>query len=435
LTGSILLIGLLVIGWQLAPKVSSISPTEEDIFGSLPLEITFSRPMNQTSVENSLIMTPLLPGEYLWSADGRQVTFNPQNTWPAGESISIQIEKSAQSVLRLPLLRKFNAELQVSPLMLIYLWPADGPSNLYLANPESGETMELTTEESGVLDYSISADRTEIYYSTAAEDGGSRIKLYDRESKDSGPVVKCEAELCTNPQISPSGNLLAYEIISRESGFSPTIQIRDLESGILIDLEQEGDYLESPLWSPNGWLAYYNRTQLAYQFWHPTSGEKLTLPNQTGDDGSWSPDGRYFICTEILFLGDTLAPRHLILFDLREKNTLDLSRGSFPEDVNPSFAPDGLTLAYSHKSLDPQLWTPGRELWILDIRSGENSQLTDSVDFHHTSFAWHPDGVLLAYVRYNQAALSEPPEIWLVNRNGDDAVRLIINGFQPEWIP
>jgi Tol biopolymer transport system component len=105
------------------------------------------------------------------------------------------------------------------------------------------------------------------------------------------------------------------------------------------------------------------------------------------------------------------------------------------EDLNPSFSPQGSYLAFSRKYLNPEDWTPGRDLWIMDMEENQEVQLTDEVDFHHSSFTWHPDGDKLVYVRYNQAKLSEPPEIWLINKDGSDKVRLIINGFAPTWIP
>jgi dipeptidyl aminopeptidase/acylaminoacyl peptidase len=114
---------------------------------------------------------------------------------------------------------------------------------------------------------------------------------------------------------------------------------------------------------------------------------------------------------------------------------VDLSQGNFLEDLNPSFAPQGLSLAFSRKSLDPAEWSPGRQLWLLDLEDNQAKTLTTAVDFHHTSFAWHPDGNRLAYVRYNQAKLSDPPEIWLINRDGSENLRLIINAFAPSWIP
>jgi len=71
----------------------------------------------------------------------------------------------------------------------------------------------------------------------------------------------------------------------------------------------------------------------------------------------------------------------------------------------------------------------------MDLENDEAFALTDEVDYQHTSFAWHPDGNQIAYVRYNQAALSEPPEVWLISADGENPLRLIINGFAPGWIP
>lgn len=433
--GFILLLILVLIGWQLAPRIKGIEPSEEDLHGRQPLVISFTRPMYDDSVENWFDMDPNQPGEYSWNDESTQLTFTPNRSWPAGETITLRIRENPRSRIRLPLLGKFAVELPVSPILLSYLWPADEASNLYLINPVNGESQALTEEVNGVLDYSISGDGEHIYYSAISEGGTSEIMILNRLDETSGQITSCAEGLCTTPRISPDGHSLAYEYIPMEPESLPTIMILDIEVMTEIDLGEENQYLEKPLWSPSGWLAYYNQTEKGYQFWNPDTGEIKFLPNETGGEGSWSSDGRYFVCSEILFLSDTLAPRHLQLYDLQENTLLDLSRGRYPEDLNPSFAPMGLTLAYSHKSLDPALWTPGRELWVLNINTGDNIQLSEVIDYQHTSFAWHPDGKMLAYVRYNQAALSDPPEIWLIDVNGGEPLRLIINGFQPGWVP
>ena len=433
--GFVLLLALLLVGWQMSPRIERIEPPEGELHGRQPLVFSFTRAMDTNSVENLISAKLSQPGEFSWNNDFNQLTFTPNRSWPAGETISLEISGGARSQTRLPLLGKYNIDMTVSPILLVYLWPADKTSNLYLANPVSGESTALTEEVNGVLNFSISAEGDRIYYSSTSENSTSRIMVLDRLNGNTEQVTTCPDGLCTSPRISPDGNLLAYEFIPRDIDKLPTIRVFDIEEKTKNDLGEEGQYIEKPLWSSAGWLSYYNQTGKGYHFWNPESGEKQFLPNETGGDGSWSPDGRYFICSEILFLGDTLAPRHLQLYDLSNKNTLDLSRGNYPEDLNPSFAPFGLTVAYSHKSLDPAQWTPGRELWILNITSGENTQLTEVIDYQHTSFAWHPDGKQLAYVRYNQAALSNPPEIWLIDTTSGDPVRLIINGFQPGWIP
>jgi Tol biopolymer transport system component len=235
--------------------------------------------------------------------------------------------------------------------------------------------------------------------------------------------------------LSPDGIHLAFELIPQSGNLPPGVRVFDLEEETLINPGDEDDHLENPSWSSSGVLAYYNQSQKGYGFWNPATEENQFLPNETGGDGTWSPDGRFFVCSEIQFTSQTLAPRHLLLYNLEEETLQDLTRGRFLEDLNPSFAPQELVLAFSRKSLEPQNWSPGRQLWLMNILNSENTQLTDALDYHHSSFAWHPDGAQLAYVRYNQAALSEPPEIWLIKTDGSDNLRLIINGFAPSWIP
>jgi Tol biopolymer transport system component len=306
---------------------------------------------------------------------------------------------------------------------------------LYQVNPDNAETQELISEPGEVLDFRPARDGMMILYSLLKESGDSAILALDRLTGESEPLITCSAGLCRNPQLSPDGSLLAFEFISREPGAQPGIQILDMMNKNREDLGDSDDYIDTPQWSPSGWLSYYNHSQQLYTFWNPQAGELLYLPNETGGDGSWTADGRYFVCSEILFTSETLAPRHLQLYDLSVGTLTDLSEGGLLEDLNPSFSPRGTDLAFSRKSLDPSTWSPGRQLWVMNLEDREAYPLTDEMDFNHTSFAWHPDGSQLAFVRYNQAKLTDPPEIWIINRDGSDKFRLIINGFAPAWIP
>jgi len=141
------------------------------------------------------------------------------------------------------------------------------------------------------------------------------------------------------------------------------------------------------------------------------------------------------LTTEILDLDEELAPRHLFLYEMQDGSKTDLTEDLYLEDANPSFSPQGGVVAFGRKSLLSEEWTPGRQLWLLDRSAGDASALTDDVDYHHSAFAWHPDGGQLAYVRYNQAQLAEAPEIWLMDIDDLQRVRLVINAFAPRWIP
>lgn len=438
-TALILVTALLLAGlftaWLLAPRIENFEPVDSPLHGLQPLSISFSRPMNPESIELNFNIDSILPGEFYWNETLNKFTFIPQKSWPSGESITVQLHSKARSRIKLPLLGNKSWSITVSPPLLVYLWPADRESNLYLVNPETGDNQTLVIEETGILDYTVTPDGLSILYSVINKNGDSFIISLDRLSGTTTSTIECSGGFCRSPQISPDGSLLAYTFISREPGVQPGIRIYDLEENTHTVLGDPEDYLDNPLWSPSSWLSYYNHTQQRYVFWNPITSQELTLPNETGGDGSWSADGRYFVCTEILYISETLAPRHLLQYDLTEETVFDLSRGNFLEDLNPSFSPQGLILAYSRKSLDPEKWSPGRQLWVMDIEGGQISPLTAAVDYHHTSIVWHPDGNQLAYVRYNQAKLSDPPEIWLINQDGTDNLRLIINGFAPTWIP
>ena len=437
--GILIAFGLLVvgvlIGWQLIPRVDAVSPPEGEIQGRQALSIQFNHSMNPQTVEEHLEITPAYDGEISWDIEYKRMTFTPMNIWAPGETVIIHLSRGVRSKLKFPLWQEFTFSWPVSSTSLVYLWPADGESNLYQVNPESGESLALTDHPRGVLDYSITPDNLHIYYSVAEEKGASRIMDLDLQTQEISQVIDCQDELCTRPQLSADGKRLAFEVISREPGIPPGIRIFNLRDRSELDLGEPGDHLNNPLWSPAGWLSYYNQTAKGYQFWSPATDTTLFLPNETGGYGSWSSDGRFFLTSEILFVSETLAPRHLQLYDLVEESVQDLSRGDFLEDLNPSFSTRGLTFAFSRKSLHPQDWTPGRQLWVMDIDTGESIPLTDEIDYQHTSFVWHPDGEQVAYVRYNQATLSELPEIWLINTTSGEALRLIINGFAPGWIP
>jgi Tol biopolymer transport system component len=122
----------------------------------------------------------------------------------------------------------------------------------------------------------------------------------------------------------------------------------------------------------------------------------------------------------------------------------DLDGGSQPlldysdpmvEDALPTFSPDGQWLAFTRKYLDEERWTPGRQLWLLNMDSGELSQLTDSPNHQVIAIAWSPDGQQIAYVRANQVEFQNPLELWITYLDGSASQLIAVDAYAPAWVP
>jgi len=430
----VIIIGGGITGLSLTPGAPELQPHNETLSGVQLIQLQFSRSMDADSVREALDFTPPQDVSLEWNPTGDLLTITPQDPWPAGSTVILTLKNGARSRLRLPILEEHSWELEISPFLLSYLWPADGSSNLYLLNPETGQNQQLTTETQGVLDYSPLPDGLGLIFSIPKSAGGSLIKILDRRTGNIKLVLDCQKAFCRSPQVDPGGNWIAYERYPLTSDGNPTVQLSNINNEEIVDPGSNKSWLENPLWSTTGWLSYYDRSASEFILWEPGDNQKLTIPNQTGGPGSWSRDGSLFTATEIYNLTNTLAPRHLLEFNLETEQINDLTGSGFFEDLNPVYSPQRNDLIFARKSLVPEQWTPGRQIWILEALDREPKQLTFAEDFNHTSFAWHPDGSEIAYVRYNQTSPSEVPELWMISRDGSENYRLVINGFSPNWI-
>jgi Tol biopolymer transport system component len=61
--------------------------------------------------------------------------------------------------------------------------------------------------------------------------------------------------------------------------------------------------------------------------------------------------------------------------------------------------------------------------------------MTNDPLYNHYDFAWSPTGNRLAFVRFNQSTLTEPPEVWTIDPQTGQASQIILGGYAPQWIP
>jgi Tol biopolymer transport system component len=447
--GWILLLGLLasiaVAALALitgAPRLVEVDPAPGA--GSIPtgaaLHLAFTRPMEPGSVADHLRLQPDRTGQM--EADGAAVRFTPDQPWPAGTTVTVTLESGAQPQgLGLPLLSGQTWSFTIRQVALAYLWPSDAPADVYALDPASGEITRLTRSTRGVLDYQVSLSGAQIAYSAANLAGGSDVFLLERASGQARRLLDCGPIRCTLPRLSPDRTGLAYQL--EPPGGGAEIHLLALVEGGTGQDEQvaafsrPSDVLD---WSPGGVLLFHDMEQGVFVLYQPGEAARESFSNDTGQPGDWSPSGETYVAPKIL-LAETAGtdrqtiPSHLVRYDLEPGLLTDLTRQLVTEDLDPAFSPDGETLAFARRYLDQSRWTPGRQLWLMGADGSNPRPLTNEPAFTHTDMAWRRDGSQLAYVRFNQVTLTDPPEIWMINADGSDPLRLVIGGYDPQWLP
>jgi TolB protein len=464
---TILLFIASAIFWFGSPRLESYTPAQAalDVPPAASLRLTFSTHMQEQSVFERLSIEPAITGEYTW--EGATLVFTPEQPWPAGATLQVSLAPGARSAGWLPLTTRqgYTWSFTVRLPTLLYLYPADQAANLYQVDLRTQQSKQLTNFSAGLLEFDAAPDGSAIYYSIVNSLGGSDLYRLEPGADASNPqaslVLACQQAQCRAPRIAPQQDYLAYERIEppgSDQPVYPRIWLVNLAGSpgssaaqpAMVESEPQlaGDPLHQtiqPDWSANGILSFYDTNQQAFIVLDPRSGQGTSLPNQTGEPGSWSPSGRVYIAPEIYFNAGgnpqttpelkPIASSHLLRYNIEDGAIQDLTGTENLEDATPAFSPDGLWLAFARKYLEISRWTPGRQLWVMRADGSQARQLTDQPDFNHYDFTWDPAGGQLAFVRFDQTAPTNLPAIWLYDVEREFEIEIVRGGYAPHWIP
>ena len=442
--------GITIFAWSSRPFVIESSPKagEVNVSASSSIRLVFSRSMDHDSVDARLKIEPATEGEHSWEKNS--LVFVPNEPWQNGQKITLHLEAGARASSWLTFSMGGQSwSFTTSDASLAYLWPSNGPAEIYSLDPVSG-VIQQYTQGMDILDYSASRDGKLFYVSASNAQEGADLYRIDRIKAVSSTdisylpekLLDCGAAQCRNPVVSSDDLTLAYEyLIPTPTGGLGPAQIWTL-SLTTLDATQAGrtgDETVQPAWSPTGLLAYYDRTLNGYEVLNLVTQERVLLTNQTGQPGAWSMDGKYYLAPEITYQqaqgNYETGASHLMRYQIQNNASEDISGDGAVEDVEAIHSPDGELIAFTRKFLDAEHWTLGRQVWIMNDDGSNPHPITAEADYNHYDLAWSRDGLELAYERFNQAKISDPPELWIENVDGTDPVQLVIGGYSPIWIP
>lgn len=347
----------------------------------------------------------------------------------------------------------------------------DGVFNLWTIRPDGSAITQLTTGPFDHREPRYSPDGRTIAYSSDA--GGSYgIHLLDVATGASRVLTETSAEEY-EPAWSSDGSKIAFVVADTR------IDVVEVATGTRSTAVTvpAGQVIHQPSWLPNG-------TDLAYHLFHAgandlagTAGTLVTGEEVFPFRARFAPDGRYYYTSagtikvrrlnsaSVGTIGFTAAlttttPKYkkkVRVFDepgpfpvvgigspavspdgsaiaFRALNDIYLMRdGGTPEPLfrdrwwkaDPDFSPDGRRLAFVTDR------TGTLNIWVRDLGTGADRQLTHLTDSAALSVRWSPDGREIAY-------LDQDGALWVADVSTGDIQKVFDATFEPgrpTWSP
>lgn len=328
---------------------------------------------------------------------------------------------------------------------VVYLAPADSAiQNLYMIDPSTKEIEQLTDFEQGVdVVYSISPDASKIAFAMGqtADDNAYDIWLLDIETQDIVQLTNCiQANAsCLEPAWHPNGSFVGYtrkelaediNNINRERAW--VVDIATQESSLLFEDDIIG---HSPVWGGDGErVALVSNNPVGILIYEYESQNVAYIATPQNVIGTFTPDGSAFVYPQLeqgAAGGIYYAQLELINFETQINIPVSGGRTNPVDDIFARFNPDGTQLAVVRRYLDDR-YTNGGQLVLIDMETGQTTDLLYDPQYSHGSLGWNSAGTYLVYQRFDYETTGV--DVWLIDVASGETQFMVENGMLPQFI-
>ena len=317
---------------------------------------------------------------------------------------------------------------QSSGYGIVYVSEVDGDAEIYLVDPESGESAPVerlpSSTESGPR---WSPDGKYVAFVSGQPDNLD-IRVVSVDTEDAPRNLTSSESNEESPRWNADGEQVAY--VTDIDGHSD-VYVTPLEGGspVRITSGDTEEFLGD--WSPDGhWLVFTRRgNEESRGLWlrNPAGVNLFRLTSEDDLGPVWSPDG-----DAIAFVRNTDGNRDIYLLlpedddDWRGPVKAQPLITSPAADYSPAWAPDGDTLVYvSERDGNPEIYT-------LETDKQDPPQRLTTNEASESQPVWSPDGKRIAFV----SDLHGQGEIFAMDADGTNQQRLTHSDAQdhsPDW--
>ena len=397
-----------------------------------PMELIPNHESINASIIDHIEINPLVEGEFEWKNDS--VYFFPAEPL-ADHEYYFTIDESTKDKTVFDRFTETNFTFRIrQPEIIIFSRKAEN-FNLSIVDTKTKIEKSLTNIENEVFDYSVSKDGNAIAYSLKNDKNGFDIWVTDHNLEEKQLLIACGEFICQNSAWSPDGNRIAYrKFFGGGVLYKSIIEVFNLYEGQVKEINPLRSQSSQPSWSPDGnYLGFFDGYKNAIVIKNLITHDEQEIFTNIEQKISWSADS-----ARIAFVrADTTLTNPYTTLNIADLEDdliypIDMPDGKNFEYSSPIWVFNKNSILYSKRNL---VEGETRQIYLLDLNSHVEVQITDAQDYEHASYHLDPLGEKLVYQRLFLSKSDSEPEVVVINIVDPDNIELIVAGALPNWIP
>lgn len=416
--------------------VNMLPPDSSSPATTVSIILEFSEAMDHRSVEGHLSITPPVAGHTLWQ--GNSLMFTTDRPLAASQKYQVSLASGSRSLSGKSIDGTVTWSFTPHLSSVLYLAPANSDTRSLWRVTVGDASAKVFAPPRGVDSFVADPTGAQVAVTVPEEGEAADLWLVDSTGAHRDQITHCAPDYCGQATWSPDGRRLAYERRKPESdgdGAAGRIWIYDVHDRASTSLFADtGVVGYNPVWSPDGnRIALFDPQAQGIRVVEISTGKSLFLPSQTGEVGTFAPDGNAMAYSDIRPVGGQFFSE-IWLADFRPTVKIDPLDDQAEEDQSPAWSPGGQYIAFARRRIDRKEGF-GSQLFLYEVETRTLRKITDDLDYNNTAFHWSRGGNELLIQRHRLSGTASISEVWLYDMIKQSLTQIVSDGYGAQWLP